>query len=54
MSEMLIKADEYSTLWHVDDDLGEELLGQFGDVELKDEEEDLEDLEYDEEQSEDS
>ena len=49
MSEMLIMMYEYSTLWHVDEDLGEELLGEFQDVEV-DEEEQAEDPEYEEEE----
>lgn len=49
MSEMHIKSDEYSTLWHVDVDSAEELLGEFADVESLEEEEDEEPEEVEEE-----
>lgn len=46
-------SDEYSTLWHVDVDSGEELLGEFGEAhEEVDEEVDKEDEESQEQENE--
>ncbi len=54
MSEMLIKGDDYSTLWHVEADSADELLGEFadeapGDDVLVEDDEDDSDEEQDEE-----
>ena len=49
MHEMFIKRDEYRTVWHVDVDSADELLGEFAD-EAPGEEPEAEEVESDEEQ----
>lgn len=50
MSEMLIKPYDYSTLWHVDVDSADELLGEFADEDEKAQDDVLDEADYDEEQ----